>query len=203
MLLEKPLADDLDGARRIVDAIDAAGVGSLLMLTYRFHPLVPGFAAAASRSEWLGATGYFLSGAFLPESPYANGWRMERGALLDVGPHLLDLHELALGEIVDISAAGDPHGWVALTLTHASGVTSQGSLCCRVATESRTDIECFGPSGTLRFDGREGDRAEVGSNLRAAFADVARGGSHPSDARRGLHLQELVARADRQLVQGR
>ena len=74
------------------------------------------------------------------------------------------------------------HGWVALTLTHASGVTSQGSLCCRLAMESRTEVECFGTSGTARFDGRDGDRAELGANIRRAFADVARGGTHPSDA---------------------
>jgi predicted dehydrogenase len=201
VLLEKPLAADLAAAQRLTDAIDHAGVGSLIMLTYRFHPSLPPFAEAAAALDALGGWGCFLSGAFLPGSPYARGWRLERGALLDVGPHLLDLHEVAFGEIVDIDAAGDRHGWVALTLTHASGVTSQGSLCCRLATESRTAVECFGTSGTARFDGRDGDRAELGANIRRAFADVARGGTHPSDARRGLHLQTLIDRAERGLAQ--
>jgi predicted dehydrogenase len=200
LLLEKPLGIDLDGARRVVDAIEEAGVGSLLMLTYRFHPHLEPFAEAAARFEALGGWGCFLSGAFLAGSPYATGWRLERGALLDVGPHLLDLHEVALGEIVELRAAGDVHGWVSLTLSHASGVTSQGSLCCRAAMESRTELELFGPSGTLRFDGREGDRREVGANMRAAFAAVARGAAHPSDARRGLHLQEIIHEAERQLA---
>ena len=201
VLLEKPLAADLADAERLTDAIEQAGVGSLLMLTYRFHPGLARFADAAAAVDALGGWGCFLSGAFLPGSPYARGWRLERGALLDVGPHLLDLHEIAFGEIVDIEAAGDPHGWVALTLTHESGVTSQGSLCCRLAMESRTEVECFGTNGTARFDGRDGDRAELGANIRRAFADVARGGTHPSDARRGLHLQELIDRAERQLAQ--
>ena len=65
--------------------------------------------------------------------------------------------------------------------------------------ESRTEIECFGPAGSLRFDGREGDRREVGTNMRRAFAAVAAGASHPADARRGLHLQELIDTAERQL----
>jgi predicted dehydrogenase len=201
VLLEKPIAADLAEAQRLTDAIERAGVGSLLMLTYRFHPGLARFAEAAAAVDGLGGWGCFLSGAFLPGSPYARGWRLERGALLDVGPHLLDLHEVAFGEIVDIDAAGDPHGWVSLTLTHASGITSQGSLCCRLAMESRTEVECFGTNGSARFDGRDGDRAELGANIRRAFADVARGGTHPADVRRGLHLQTLVDRAERQLAQ--
>jgi predicted dehydrogenase len=199
VLLEKPLAEDLAGARRIVDAVETNGVGSLVMLTYRFHPALQTFAAHAAGFDALGGRGCFLSGAFLAGSPYARGWRLERGALLDVGPHLLDLLECALGEITDIAAAGDRHGWVALSLTHASGVTSQGSLCCRAAMESRTEVELFGPSGTLLFDGRSGDPRGVGTNLRRAFAAVVQGVPHPADARRGLHLQQLIDRAEAQL----
>jgi predicted dehydrogenase len=199
LLLEKPLAENVAGARRIVAAVERAGVGSLVTLTYRFHPGLHAFATAAAEFDALGARGCFLSGAFLSGSPYAYGWRLERGALLDVGPHLLDLHECALGEIIDVRAAGDRHGWVALTMTHASGLTSQGSLCCGAAIESRTEIEVYGPAGSLVFDGREGDRREVGTNLRRAFVDVVEGSRHPADARHGLHLQELVDRADAQI----
>jgi predicted dehydrogenase len=196
VLLEKPIAADVANARRIVDAVDRAGVGSLVMLTYRFHPGLHRFAAAAATFDALGGRGCFLSGAFLPGSPYARGWRLERGALLDVGPHLLDLHEIALGEITGIEAAGDRHGWVALNLAHASGATSQASLCCRAAMESRTEVELFGPGGVLTFDGREGDRRAIGTNMRQAFAAVVRGEPHPADAHRGLHLQELIERAE-------
>jgi predicted dehydrogenase len=199
VLLEKPLAADLDHARAVVEAIDRTGAGSLLMLTYRFHPGFARFAQAVEGFRSVGGRGCFLSGAFLPGSPYAHGWRLDRGALLDVGPHLLDLHEVAFGPITDVHAAGDRHGWVSLTLTHAGGITSQASLSCRVATESRTEVECFGPDGTVQFDGREGDRAEIGANIRASFAAVARGIPHASDARRGLHLQEIIERAERQL----
>jgi predicted dehydrogenase len=200
LLLEKPLAADIDGARALVDGVGETGVPTMLMLTYRFHPGLPAFADAAARFDALGGWGCFLSGAFLPESPYARGWRLERGALLDVGPHLLDLHEIALGEIVDVTARGDVHGWIALTLTHASGATSQASLCCRAAMESRTEVEVFGPAGQLRFDGRAGDPRSIGDNIRRAFAAVARGERHDSDVARGWHLQQLVDRAERQLL---
>jgi predicted dehydrogenase len=202
VLLEKPLAVDLPHARELVDAIERAGVGSLLMLTYRFHPGLEAFARKIEGLEPVGGRGCFLSGAVLPGSPYAHGWRLERGALLDVGPHLLDLHEVALGEIVAVDAAGDPHGWVSLTLRHASGVTSQASLSCSIAMESRTEVEVFATGGTVRFDGREGDRAAIGANIRTSFTAVARGAAHVADARRGLHLQELLEDAGRQLERG-
>ena len=102
-------------------------------------------------------------------------------------------------EITDIQAAGHRHGWVALNLKHRSGATSQASLCCRVAMESRTELELFGTSGSRLFDGREGDRREVGTNMRRAFAGVVAGTPHPADAKRGLHLQELIERAELQL----
>jgi predicted dehydrogenase len=199
LLLEKPIAANLPDAEALAATIASAGVPSLVMLTYRFHPLLPAFVERASQFAAAGGRACFLSGAFLPGSPYANGWRLEQGALLDVGPHLLDLLELALGPIVDIRAAGDRHGCLALTGAHDSGATSQASLCCVVADESRTEVELFGPNGSLQFDGREGDRAEIGRNLARAFAAVARGGEHPSDVQRGLHLQRLIDTAERQL----
>ena len=115
--------------------------------------------------------------------------------LLDVGPHLLDLHEVAFGEIVDVVAAGDAHG---RSRSSTSGVTSQASLSCRIAMESRTEIEVFASDGVVRFDGRDGDRREIGANIRRSFAEVARGGSHPADACCGLHLQTLIEQAAQQ-----
>jgi len=200
VLLEKPLAFDVDGARRITDALAEHNVPSLVMLTYRFHPEFERFRAEAAAFDALGGRGCFLSGAFLAGSPYAVGWRLERGALLDVGPHLLDLHEVALGEVVAVRAAGDVHGWVSLTLEHAGGATSQASICCRAAIESVTAVEAFGPAGAIRFDGRTGDRRAIGDNMRRTFAAVARGEHHASDAARALHLQELIASAERQLA---
>jgi predicted dehydrogenase len=195
VLLEKPIALDVPTAQRVVDAIDAAGVGSLVVLTNRFHQPSRDFVARAREFDALGGRGCFLSGAFLG-GPFATGWRLELGCLLDVGPHLVDLLDAALGPVVAIDAAGDVHGWVSLTLHHESGVTSQASLCCRSAINSRTEVELFGPSGSLLLDGRAGDRTNVFATLRADFARVARTGEpHPADVHRGLYLQRLLAQA--------
>jgi predicted dehydrogenase len=200
LLLEKPIAFDVAGAQRVADAIGEAGVGSMVVLTLRFHPPTRAFLEQAKTFDALGGRGCFLSGAFLEGSPFARGWRLERGCLLDVGPHLIDVLDAALGEVVDIDAGGDVHGWVSLILHHASGVTSQASLCTRTAIGSRTEVELFGPSGSISVDGRAGDRTDAFAVLRSEFAEVARtGAAHDVDVRRGLHLQKLLALAESKL----
>ena len=69
-----------------------------------------------------------------------------------------------------------------------------------MAVESRTEVELFGPSGSLLLDGRAGNPVETFANLRAEFAHVAStGASHPADVHRGLHLQRLIAAAEASL----
>ncbi len=200
LLLEKPLALDVAGAQRIADAVAANGVGSIVVLTYRFADVVRDFLAEARTFDAHGGRACFVSGAFL-SGAFAGGWRLELGALLDVGPHILDLVEAALGPVVDIRAAGDPRQWVSLVLTHESGAVSDVSLSCASAIEpSRTEIEIYGRTRSLSVDGRAGARAESFARLRAEFAHVARTGDpHECDVARGLALQHLIDRATRAL----
>jgi predicted dehydrogenase len=200
VLLEKPLAVDLAGAEELAAAVGAAEVGSLVVLTYRFAPAVRRFLAEANGFEAWGGRGCFLSGAFLG-GPYAGSpWRQQHGALLDVGPHLIDLVDAALGPVEHVRAYGDPDRWVGLLLGHAGGAVSELSLSCKAGIEpSRTEVELFGPAGRLAVS-----RDEVGTDLfavlRSEFAHVARTGDpHPVDAGRGLHLQRILAAAAEQL----
>lgn len=198
VLLEKPIALDVPNAQRVADAIGEAGVGSLVVLSLRFNDVARRFLADAATFDALGGRGCFLSGAFLG-GPFATDWRLAHGCLLDVGPHVIDLLDAALGEVVEIDGAGDVHGWYAVTLQHANGVVSQASMCCRTAIGNRSEVELFGTSGSLRFDGQEGDPVRTFSNLRAEFAAVARSAApHPLDVQRGLHLQRLLAQASPQ-----
>ncbi len=199
LLLEKPLATDVGGARTVVDAVHDTGVGALVMLSNRFNPALEPFLRDARGVEPTGGRGCFFSGAFLG-GPFATGWRLERGAVLDVGPHLLDLLEAALGEITAVQAAGDPLGFVAVTCTHASGAVSNASLCCSAAMPSRTEVEVFGPGGTASYDGRAIEPAALGDRLRHDLVAVAGGAAHAANVDRVLHLQELIATIEAQLA---
>jgi predicted dehydrogenase len=198
LLLEKPLALDLDAARRLADAVAEAGVVSQVVLTKRYHPRTRAFLAAAAGFPAIGARGSYLHGAFLG-GPFATGWRMTYGALHDLGPHLLDLADAALGPIADLRATGDPRRWIELTCRHESGAVSQLSLSGAVGLPaSRAGIELFGPTGALGLDFATVDHAECWPVVRAELAAAVRTGTpHPLDVRRGLLLQELVEKAAR------
>jgi predicted dehydrogenase len=202
LLLEKPIAGSLGAARRLVDAVDAAGVGSLVVLTGRFAPAVREFLAAASALEATGGRSWFLSGAFLSGPFSRSPWRHERGALLDVGPHALDLITAALGPARVADARVSPGGFVALTLAHDSGAVSQVSLCSTLGlADTRSGAEVFGAHGILDVDVQGAIGPETFANLRRDFAAVARdGASHACDANRGLQIQALLDAADQRLA---
>jgi predicted dehydrogenase len=199
LLLEKPLGVDAGAARAIVDVVTETGVGALVMLTYRFDPALPDFLAEVERIQPVGGRACFISGAFLG-GPFAQGWRLERGAVLDIGPHVLDMIEAGLGPIVSVQAVGDPLGWVSANCVHVSGATSNVSMCCNAATKSgRTEIEVYSPTGTAFYDGRSVDHLARAKQICADLVAVAGGAAHPANVHQALHLQELIADIEGQL----
>ncbi|MFJ4835266.1 Gfo/Idh/MocA family protein [Streptomyces sp. NPDC088747] len=196
LLLEKPLAMDLPSAQRLVDAVDTAGVVSQVVLTSRYNPATRRFLAAARSVEAVGARACMVTGAFLG-GEFATPWRLEHGALLDLGPHVLDLLDAAMGPIVRVRGTGDPRRWIELTCEHASGAVSQASLSGSVNVENGiTRIELFGPHPELVYDGADIDHEESLPVLRREFATAVRTGkSGELDVHRGLHLQTLMAQA--------
>lgn len=107
LLVEKPLADSLDGARRLVGAAERAGVPLLVGHHRRHNPMIRK-AREVIDSGRLGRV-LTLSGQFWimkPDAYFDVAWRREEGA----GPILLNLiHDIDLfrylcGEIVAVQA---------------------------------------------------------------------------------------------------
>ncbi|PTM92952.1 Gfo/Idh/MocA family protein [Streptomyces sp. VMFN-G11Ma] len=193
LLLEKPLGPDLASAQRVADAVQSAGVVSQLVLTKRYHPITDAFLEAAATRDITGARSCYLHGAFLG-GDFATGWRLEHGALLDLGPHLLDLLDSAVGPITSIRSTGDSRRWVELSCEHDNGAVSQASLSGSVTVpRAVTRIELFGSDAPLVYDTADIDHEECWPILRHAFATAVR--THQStglDAARGLYLQRLI-----------
>lgn len=200
VLLEKPIAADLHGAEALARAIDAADVPSLVVLTWRVAAAVRAFLAAAAAFPAHGGRGWFVSGALLG-GPFATPWRLERGPLLDLGPHVIDLMDAALGPVTRVRAHGDPHNWVGLLLDHAGGVHSEVSLCATAKIEPHlAGAELFGGEGSLRIDCAASVGIEAFATLYREFAAVARGTLRSGlDVHRGLRLQRLIAQAEADL----
>jgi predicted dehydrogenase len=201
LLLEKPIAMGVAEAEALCDAIDAAGVRSMVVLSNRYSEAVRAFLHEARSFEALGGRGIFVSGALLG-GMFATPWRLEKGPLLDLGPHMIDLLDAALGPVVSVQASGNLLTWVDLQLQHASGVTSTAALCASSAVQpGRVAVELYSPAGVLELDLN-------GATGPAAFATLAEeldrmvtgGEPHPLDARHGLHLQRIICDAEAQLL---
>jgi len=194
LLLEKPVALDLVAARRLADA--AAGVVTQVVLTNRYHPAVRAFLDEAAGFGAFGARAAFVGDAFLG-GHFSTPWRLRHGALLDLGPHVLDLLDAALGPIEEIHGVGDPRTWFAMTAVHAGGAVSDAVLSGAVPPPGRFSVELFGPAGTLALD-TPLDHAVTWPVVAEEFAAAVRSGrSGPLDIRRGVMVQELVERAAR------
>ncbi|MFC4585002.1 Gfo/Idh/MocA family protein [Sphaerisporangium corydalis] len=198
LLLEKPLAADLDGARRLADTISETGVASQMVLTFRYSAATKAFLERVRAIEPFGGYALNISGALYSiDSP----WRQERGAILDVGPHMIDMLGAALGPITGVRAHGHPLGWIGLLLEHESGAVSEASMSMAARVDhGSSQVAIFGRHGSEGLDG--GDLGyDVFPDMVAEFAQtVRRGGGHPLDARHGLRLQEIIAAAEAQLV---
>ncbi|MFD6491398.1 Gfo/Idh/MocA family protein [Streptomyces sp. NPDC060188] len=196
VLLEKPLGPDLSAARRVADAVAEAGVVSQLVLTKRYHPATRDFLRRARSLDVLGARSCYLHGAFLG-GEFATGWRLEHGALLDLGPHLLDLLDTAIAPIAGIRSTGDARRWTELTVEHANGAVSQATLSGSVQVpRAITRVELFGAEEPLVYDTATLDHEEAWPVLRREFATAVRTGiASELDARRGLYLQTLLNEA--------
>ncbi|MGV9779378.1 Gfo/Idh/MocA family protein [Streptosporangium sp. NPDC003464] len=199
LLLEKPLAADLDGARRLAEAVGEAGVASQMVLTWRYSTATRSFLARVSAIEPFGGHAANISGALLG-GDFATPWRLERGAILDVGPHMIDMLDAALGRVTGVRAHGNPLGWVGLLLEHETGAVSEASLCMSVP--GRTPPSTVDVYGRLGRESITGDQLgpDVFAVMLAEFAETVRGGGgHPLDAAHGLRLQEIIAAAEKQL----
>jgi predicted dehydrogenase len=210
LLLDKPVATTVAGARELADAVAAAGVASVVFFTMRFAPEPAAWVAAqrdsagwlTGRAEWLGSV--FGGG----DSPYADSpWRKERGALWDVGPHALSLLLPTLGDVVDgpggVVAAQGPGDTVHLALRHVSGASSTLTLSLTMPPQAAGNaLELRGSAGVSTLPERASG-GPVAAFLAAvdALREAARTGQpHPCDVRFGLRVTEILATAEEYLA---
>jgi predicted dehydrogenase len=224
LLLEKPIALDLGSAHQLVDAVDAAGVPTMVNLTWRYAASVRAFLDAVAATDPIGGCGRFISGALLggvasaSEQPhagelrakrapairpgmFATPWRLEHGALMDLGPHVIDLLDAALGPVVGVRAHGDPGRWVGLLLEHQSGVASEASLAAHSNVDPfRAGVEIYSAEGVNELDAATAvSPATLVTVVDELIETVGGGSPNGLDVHRGLHLQRVLEDAFSQL----
>ncbi|GAA2057159.1 Gfo/Idh/MocA family protein [Williamsia deligens] len=197
VILDKPIAGSVEQAAVLADAVEAAGVTSIVTFTRRFAPETRAFLDAARSGQYGGGIGRWLSGALLGGRYSSSQWRKDGGALLDVGPHVVDLLDAALGEVTEVvDARLVPDDLWHITLGHAGGATSalQLSLCVP-ARPTVTEFAVHGRDGVVSLTDRSTSSVDCFTTLIDEFlASAASGTPHACDVHRGLHVQEVLGR---------
>jgi predicted dehydrogenase len=206
LLLDKPLAATVADARAVADAVDAAGVRSVVFFTLRFDPAAArwideqaaaGRAAAGPAGGWFTGRADWYGAVFsADDSPFADSpWRREMGGLWDVGPHALSVLMPVLGDVIEVAAARGRGDAVHLTLRHDSGASSTALLTLTAPPAAAgVAVEFRGAPGVATFP--DGLTGEATAALARAVDALTAPAPHPCDARFGLRVTEILAAAE-------
>ncbi|MGR4851814.1 Gfo/Idh/MocA family oxidoreductase [Streptomyces violaceus] len=200
LLLDKPLAPTVEQGRAVVEAVEEAGVASVVFFTTRFQPEPEAWITEqAGVPGWFTAHAHWLGAVFTSESPFATPWRREKGALWDVGPHALSVLLPVLGDVRRVAAAAYGPGDTAhVVLDHADGASSTLTLSLTAPpAASGAALELRGEAGVTALP--ESSDGAVPALMRAAdalLASARTGSPHPCDAAFGLRVTEILTAAD-------
>jgi predicted dehydrogenase len=204
LLLEKPVASSAAEADGLAEAVERAGVASVVFFTHRFRADVRHWlAGAAGRGDWLGGVSTWFGSSFLPASPFNTPWRTEKGALWDIAPHVVSLLWAALGPVASVTADAGPADVAHLVLHHQGGTSSTVTVT-QAAGEAAAGFEAYLWGAPGRSFAPVAATADPVVPLRIALAELvanARSGrtDHPCDVRFGRDVGRVLADAQRQI----
>ncbi len=200
LFLEKPVALDVAAADRLLDAVEARSLSSVVFFTARFVPTwenwlteTIAWAPAGGRADWLTSDAG-------PDNPYAGSqWRRENGALWDIGPHMLAQLLPVLGPVTDVAGARGAGDLVHLVLTHRGGATSRMSLTQNMPPGVlRVGVEFYGDGGFRVQPDDERDVAAAYQRAVSELVDNIESGEtrHPCDVRFARDIVAVLARCE-------
>lgn len=207
LLLEKPLALDLPGARRIRAAAEAHDVAGLVFLTSRHRPEQRGWIAAArERGGWHSGHASWLANLYDPHGPRdPEDWRQARGAVWDVGPHALSVALGVLGPVHEVTARPGTGDTVHLVVQHGGeGATSTVTLSLTAPTQQSL-FTAVGAAGALPMPTPLSTVETAAANALTDLAAMAATGerTHATDLRFGEEIVEVLTAAQRSLESAR
>jgi predicted dehydrogenase len=200
LLLDKPVALDVEQAGLLVDAVDGAGVASLVFVTNRYRPEIEDFVdRAVGTGGWAGARVTLLGSIFQPGNPYRDSaWRRDRGGLWDVGPHALSVLLPVLGPVTAVTAVHAPYDTVHAILRHRGGaVATMATSLNSPPALSIWSTMLLGESGVARMPATRTSSVDA---FRAAVSRLARNVAagtvtDPLDVRFGREAVAVLAAA--------
>ena len=208
LLLEKPIALTLDDADKLVAAVDASGVASVVFFTLRFSTEIRAWLADQharggwSGGGWSGGVAVWLGSALQPDSPFNTPWRQEKGGLWDLGPHVLSLLWACLGPVTSVSAVAGAADVTHLVLGHESGASSTATVTLSApAVASGNNLFVWGEAGRSVMPSTPFDPIQA---LRTAASELVASAAsaqpaHPCDVHFGRDVLRVLAAAQAHL----
>ncbi|MFJ7627248.1 Gfo/Idh/MocA family protein [Streptomyces sp. NPDC097595] len=204
LILDKPVATTVAGAREVAEAAEQARVASVVFCTLRFAPQPAAWIAEqAATGDWFTARAEWIAALWAPgtDNDYAaSPWRRERGGLWDVGPHALSVLLPILGDVTELTAARGPADAHHLVLRHTSGASSTVTLTLGAPVAAAgVEVVLRGEHGVAELPRWDGAVDAFAAAVDALIASVRTGEAHPCDVRFGVRLTELLAEAEAQV----
>jgi predicted dehydrogenase len=201
LLLDKPLALSVDAAERVVASAAKHQVATLMFVTLRFLPEVAAWTERATAAGgWHGGDGAWLGTALQPGSPFAGSpWRHRKGALWDLGPHLLSLVLPTLGPVERVAAGTGLGDTVHLVLHHQDGASSTLALSQTVPPAAEgIDLRLWGPEGRTAVPEFRLDHLVALDAAIGQFTGLVAAGAteHPCDVRLGRDSVAVLEAAE-------
>lgn len=197
LLLEKPLATQVDAAERVVEAVDAAGVAALVFFTSRFRPEQRRWIEVARERTWHTAHASWVAHVYEPSAPPdAGDWRQVDGALFDIGCHAVSVALGTLGRVESVVAGrgiGDTVHFVARHSSGASSTTTVSMTAPARATQSLFTV--FGDAGVVSMPTPLSPPIVAARSAVADLAELVRTGErrHDCDVHVGLDVVRVLA----------
>lgn len=199
LLLEKPMATSVDGAQRIVDAVEQAGVASLVNFTFRLQePGASWLRDEVSTRDWQGGSVTLVAPVLAADSPFGRQpWPADR-VLWESICHPLAILSTALGPAADVVALAGSDATLHLALRHERGAVSSTT----VSLTSNPAASYFGaafwaPDTFVQLPPPAGNEPLYSSVVSQLIASIRTGVPHACDVHFGAENVRVLAAAER------
>jgi predicted dehydrogenase len=210
LLLEKPVALSVPEADKLVAAVSVGGVATVVFFTHQFNTEIRAWLTDErarggwSGGGWSGGVAVWLGSALQPDNPFNTPWRRDKGALWDLGPHVVSMLWACLGPVTSVTAVPGGTGVTHLVFRHESGASSAATVTLSAAEAAAgTSLFVWGEAGRSVMPAAPADPADA---LRVAALELVAaaetGRPHPCDVRFGREVVRLLAEAQAQLDGG-
>jgi predicted dehydrogenase len=209
VLLEKPVAVEVEAADAIASAFAERQLPSLVFFTQLLMPRVQRWLREArAKGGWFAARidsfGRVLVDA---DNPFHDTvWRAGAGALWDTGPHAVAMLTTILGPVAEVSAVRGQGDFCVVTLTHSGGALSTINLTMDAPAPLPGETTLFGAGGKSAMPPTEdwnGECAEAYAAALRRLADPSSAHDIALDAAFGAAVTKVLAAAERSMTSGR